>query len=587
MERYPKISVIIPTHDRPDTVGAAVRSVLAQTWKDLELFVIDVGLKKRADTVLEEFTADPRFHHVKHPAELRGGAARNVGAQFAQGEWLAFLDDDDEWLPEKLEIQMKAILKASQEIGFCFSGVINDFGEKQEVTHVPLGEQDLSELSYARFKGFLTVTLMIRRDVYREVGGFDESLPSHQDPELILRIAQRWKGLGIDQPLVRVNMRPGRDHVGGDLGRRIEGRKMILQKHAAEYAMRPKVLARHWFQIGLWERERGNHKAAGVAMKNAFRIDPTARHLAHLLISMLNVLWRVQLIRLAFPVLVSVALISIAVSASDIEEIYAAMIEIDAVDIVALIFLVLGTHVLSALRWKCILVSAGYYPEMKKIFLSFFANVPATKILPAYTGDYLRVMYLRGDVPTAKHAGLITTEALLDIAIIGVAAALGGLISGKYPMVFLGVASIAVALTPILIIRWRYVPNERHSSFLQNFFLAFINIRIMSRAFAAAVVLTAASWGLLLLVVYGIFLMLGAPVSFFDILAVHPAILLFAILPISFGGIGVREYSMSVLYGGIVSSSVALTAGIVQTAVSIFFVPMLLLPLFIYASKRL
>jgi len=280
----PKVSVIIPTHDRPDLVAGAVSSVLHQTYYDLELFVIDVGVRARAKNALAPFMSDPRFHYVENPIELRGGAARNIGASLAQGDYLAFLDDDDVWLPEKLAIQMKALDHAPSDVGFSFTAVTNDFGGgKEEATLIEDGVRDYGEISYVRFKGFLTVTLVIRRDVFNAVGGFDEQLPSHQDPELILRIAQKWKGLGINRPLVRVNMQAGHEHVGGSVIRRIMGREMLIAKHLPEFEKRPNILAKHYFWLGLRCREVGQMKKAKAYFLKAAWISKNPRYLFHAL----------------------------------------------------------------------------------------------------------------------------------------------------------------------------------------------------------------------------------------------------------------------------------------------------------------
>jgi glycosyltransferase involved in cell wall biosynthesis len=278
----PKVSVIIPTHDRPELVPGAVRSVFAQTFKDIEIIVVDVGVKSRAKEVLVEFLSDSRFRYVEHPTELLGGAARNVGAKLATGEYLAFLDDDDEWLPEKLEMQMNALNNASRKAGFCFSAVVNDYGEgKQIISRTDDGEKDLSEIAYSRMKGFLTVTLIIRKTVFDEVGGFDEALPSHQDPELILRIAQKWTGVGVNKPLVRVNMRSDHDSVGKSFTRRIRGREMVIAKHIRDFEKRPKVLARHYFQLGLWNRDSGEPQKAAEYFKKSVRLSGNPRYLYH------------------------------------------------------------------------------------------------------------------------------------------------------------------------------------------------------------------------------------------------------------------------------------------------------------------
>ncbi|MCK5027387.1 MAG: glycosyltransferase [Candidatus Pacebacteria bacterium] len=258
-----KVSVIIPTYNRPELVKKAVGSVLDQTYIDYEIIVVDDGLKKRAEHELKEFINNGEITYIQHKESKGGGAARNTGIRAAKGEYIAFLDDDDQWKPKKLEIQMSFFKKASEETGFSFSAVTNVFDNHEFDTQVDEGERDYSELSFRRFNGFLTVTLVIKKSVFDEIGVFDESLPSHQDPELILRIAQKYKGIGVNKPLVWVNMKSGRDHIGGDFARRIAGREKVLEKHYIEFTKRPKILAKHYFQLGLLYRDSEDKKNAG------------------------------------------------------------------------------------------------------------------------------------------------------------------------------------------------------------------------------------------------------------------------------------------------------------------------------------
>ncbi len=281
----PRVSVVIPTHDRPELVASSVRSVLSQTYTDLELIVVDVGLKNRAKVALAEFFADPRFRYVEHPTELPGGAARNIGARLATGEYVAFQDDDDEWIPEKLAIQMTQFEKTGEEVGFCFSGATLQYSDHSYDCHVPEGVQDFHLQALTRFKGFLTVTQIIRKSVFDAVGGFNEKLPSHQDPELILRITKKWKGLGIDRPLVLVNQRDRGDSVGGNVYKRILGMEMVLAIHAEEFAPIPTILAKHYFQLGIFNRSIGKHTNSKEYFFKAFQLHPNPRYLAHFILA--------------------------------------------------------------------------------------------------------------------------------------------------------------------------------------------------------------------------------------------------------------------------------------------------------------
>lgn len=283
----PKVSVVIPTYNRPELVARSVRSVLAQTYQDIEIIVVDDGDKVRSKEVVEGFH-DPRvIYVVNDPPRQGGGKSRNIGIAHARGEWVAFQDDDDEWLPEKLAIQMEAFKDAPADVGFCFTAVVNDLGDKELVTTVTPGVYDYRDVALRRLKGFLTVTLLFRKHVLKEVGGFDETLPSHQEPELMIRVTRQYRGLGINQPLVRVNMTP-HEHVGGDLARRIRGREIILEKHATLYAGHNETLAYHYFQLGLWCRDSGQNVKARQYFVKAFTLSWRPRYLVHAFLVLLR-----------------------------------------------------------------------------------------------------------------------------------------------------------------------------------------------------------------------------------------------------------------------------------------------------------
>src|SRR3989344_9465085 len=215
----PKVSVVIPTHNRPELLKRAVNSVFSQTYKDFEIIVVDDGLEKRGDDVMDSFN-DSRLKYIQHPEEKGGSAARNTGIKNASGEFIAFLDDDDEWLPEKLEIQIAQFESTPRNVGFCFSAVENVYNDRKYVTTVPSGIGNYHGLALSYFKSLLTVTLIIKKYVFEDVGLFDEQLPSHQEADLMVRVTKIFKGFGVNQPLVKVAM-GGHQQVGGSLKRKI------------------------------------------------------------------------------------------------------------------------------------------------------------------------------------------------------------------------------------------------------------------------------------------------------------------------------------------------------------------------------
>lgn len=101
-EKIPTVSVVIPTYNRAHLVGRAIQSVLNQTYQDFEIIVVDDGSTDNTEEVVKSFN-DPRIRYIRHDQNRGGSAARNTGIKMARGEYIAFQDSDDEWLPEKLE----------------------------------------------------------------------------------------------------------------------------------------------------------------------------------------------------------------------------------------------------------------------------------------------------------------------------------------------------------------------------------------------------------------------------------------------------------------------------------------------------
>lgn len=276
----PKISVIIPTHNRPELLKKAVRSVMGQIYQDFEVVVVDDGDMSSED-IIKSFS-DPRIKYIKHKISHSGGsAARNTGIKNSTGEFIAFLDDDDEWKPEKLEIQMREFENTSDDVGFCFSATktIKDKGEF--ITQVPEGVNDYFELVLDYWKMFLTATLIIKKEVFNKVGLFDEEFPSHQESELMVRVAEKYKGLGVNKPLVIFNMKTDHEHIGSDFQKRINGREMILKKHIEKFKRYPKFLANHYFGLGLLYRDNNQYDKASEAFWRAIRTNLNPRYFAH------------------------------------------------------------------------------------------------------------------------------------------------------------------------------------------------------------------------------------------------------------------------------------------------------------------
>ncbi|MGB5881995.1 MAG: glycosyltransferase, partial [Thermoanaerobaculia bacterium] len=193
------VSVVIPTYNRADLVLRSVRSVLAQTRPAEQIIVVDDGSTDDTGPLVRT-----QFGAVDYLAQENRGvsAARNRGIEVATGEWIALLDSDDEWLPEKLERQM-ACLDQEPDYRICHTDEI----------WVRSGRRVNPRRKHAKqggwiFKDCLPLcaispsSVLIHRSVFDEVGLFDETLPACEDYDLWLRICSRWPVLFLPERLV-------------------------------------------------------------------------------------------------------------------------------------------------------------------------------------------------------------------------------------------------------------------------------------------------------------------------------------------------------------------------------------------------
>ncbi len=285
----PKVSVVIPTYNRPSLLQKAIQSVLNQTFQEFEIIVVDDGEEKRANNIVKSFKND-KIKYIQHKHSMGGAVARNTGIKNAQGKYIAFLDDDDEWLPEKLKLQVEVLDKSGDDVGFCFSAVTQKRDEGVISGEVKSGVMDYYERSLQTFKGILTSSLLIKKNVFTVVGMFDEEFPTHQEAELMIRISKEFKGIGINKPLVVMMVFSNHKSVGKNLQNRIIGRELILKKHFAEFKKRPDFLAKHYFQLALFYRDDKQYKKARSIFKKAWQTKFNWRYFAHYLMSNIKIL---------------------------------------------------------------------------------------------------------------------------------------------------------------------------------------------------------------------------------------------------------------------------------------------------------
>ena len=260
-----KVSVVIPTYNRESIVVNAIKSVLSQSFRDFEIVVVDDGSQDSTETVIKEMN-DPRINYIQHSKNLGTAQARNTGIKNSKGKYIAFLDSDDEWLPEKISKQMETIGEHDQDVIANVSGfyLFDEFGIKRK---------QIPKKQSSWFKHLLMgcglgegATLVVSKNAFTKVGWFDSSLPRFGDWDWLLRFTKIYKLTITPKPLAVVhrNTRPSAEKVElaakrfielhlqdfkqfGHYGRRALG-KRYLEVAIHYFLAEDKVNGKKWFQ---------------------------------------------------------------------------------------------------------------------------------------------------------------------------------------------------------------------------------------------------------------------------------------------------------------------------------------------------
>lgn len=234
-----KISVVIPTYNRADLVGKAVRSVLGQTYQNFEIIVVDDASKDGTEEAVRSIK-DPRIKYIRHAENQGGAAARNTGIQNSASEFIAFLDSDDEWLSDKLEKQMAHFLKLDESYGLVYCG----FSHVDENNH-KLGQftpvlrgQFTNDLLVENCVGTFS-TVLIRKSVLSQVNGLDAAMKSCQDWDLFIRLSKVCHFDFLPEPLVLYHVEGDPQRISGNASSIVRGHRLIEEKYAADYQNLP------------------------------------------------------------------------------------------------------------------------------------------------------------------------------------------------------------------------------------------------------------------------------------------------------------------------------------------------------------
>lgn len=221
------VSVLLPTHNRADLLPRAVNSVLAQTYKNIEILIVDDGSTDNTEQVVRSLMEqEPRIRYFRQPAAKGACAARNVALREARGKFITALDDDDEFLPTRIETLLAHF---DEKWSFVCAGIIVRHPDHDLLTKQQRQVLTFDDCLYANLVGNQTLTLTSR---LLALEGYDESLRAYQDYDMWIRLLQRFgHGLCIGNPSYIQYVAHGGKQITGTASNKLKGHLQFNKKH--------------------------------------------------------------------------------------------------------------------------------------------------------------------------------------------------------------------------------------------------------------------------------------------------------------------------------------------------------------------
>lgn len=218
------ISIIIPTYNRENLITRSAESVLAQTYEDLELIIVDDGSTDNTQSIVKSI-ADSRVNYVKLPQGKGAPAARNYGVSIAKGEYVAFQDSDDIWIREKLDTQLEFLQRFDADVVACAYTDLT--GSKLSYWDAFSGPGQVLFLDLFPGNIISTQTILGKKECFLNCP-FDVDFPRLQDWELATRLVQTYRVFLDTEPLVKVCLQG--DRISSDYGKFYKSINMLFKK---------------------------------------------------------------------------------------------------------------------------------------------------------------------------------------------------------------------------------------------------------------------------------------------------------------------------------------------------------------------
>jgi len=236
----PVVSVIVPSYNRGYCIAQCLRSILNQTFADFEIIVVDDASSD--DTRAQVLSIpDSRIRYLAHDANRGGAVARNSGIRIASGEFIAFLDSDDHWQPDKLAKQVESLRRLGMQCGLSYTWLscVDDVGTETLRVNPEIEGECFEEMLVSNFIGTFS-NIVVRKSLLIEVGALDEAFRSCQDWDLFIRLTRHASVHCLREYAVSYLLSVSdKNRISTNPRSVIQGHRRILNKYAVDYSALP------------------------------------------------------------------------------------------------------------------------------------------------------------------------------------------------------------------------------------------------------------------------------------------------------------------------------------------------------------
>lgn len=268
------VSAVIPTYNREKTIKRSIDSVLKQTYKDIEVIVVDDCSTDNTEDVVKSIK-DPRVRYIPHESNKGVSCARNTGIKNAKGKFIAFLDSDDVWHEDKIEKQIKAFKESPPDHKVVYSGInvqVYNGGKRFYMPEkwVKPKEGDVSKTML--IGSFVSMdTIFVEKISFEEIGYFDERLHWAEDWEICIRLSKKYGFVYIDEALATSYASEN------SLTRNYEAYKsleLFFKKHEKNFRGNEDILSEHYFSLASVYFTLNDIEKARKSLKKAWSLHP-------------------------------------------------------------------------------------------------------------------------------------------------------------------------------------------------------------------------------------------------------------------------------------------------------------------------